>query len=80
MAKDNHSKRLAKRLAAIACKMNHDIRYMHKDIYKQDEQLLDFAAEIATDMGFEVHVIWRRDGQIEAVTVGNTREEVLCGE
>ncbi len=80
MAKENYSKMFAKKLAAIACKMNHDIRYMHKDIYTQDEKLLDLAAEIATDMGFEVHVIWRRDGQIEAITVGKEREEVLCGE
>lgn len=70
----NNSKILLARMINSANKMNHCIKHSNEAEYKKHEELLNFAAEIATDMGFEVHVHWRPDGQIDGIQCGKSNE------
>lgn len=70
----NNSKILLARMINSANNMNQCIKNRNEAEYKKHEELLNFAAEIATDMGFEVHVHWQADGQIGGIQCGKSQE------
>lgn len=74
------SKVLLERMIASANLMNSNVVEGDKFKYKMNEQLLNYVAEIATDMGLVVHIFWQRDGQICGVQCGKESKQAVIYE
>lgn len=68
------------RLLNFANRMNNDLKTGNKADYEHAEGVLNFTAELATDMGHEVHIFWQSDGQITGVQVGKLKGQAIVNE
>ena len=73
----SNSKVFLDRLINFANRMNTAIKEKNKAEYDHAEGILDFTAELATDMGHKVHIDWRSDGQIESVQIGKEKAQAI---
>ena len=74
---NNSSKIFLSRILNLANMMNSAIKSGNKADYEYNEKMLDFTVELATDIGHEVHVYWRPDGQIASIQVAKQKAQAI---